>query len=48
MKLKIQQLLHLISAAVIMGAAFGLNSLIAALSLSAISVGFAASAWMED
>jgi hypothetical protein len=44
MKIRIEQALHVGAAAVTLAAAFGLNPLIAALSLAAISVGLAVSA----
>jgi hypothetical protein len=44
MKLKLEQTLHLSAAAVTFATAFGLDPMIAALSLSAISLGLALSA----
>jgi hypothetical protein len=44
MKMRLEQALHLGAAAVTLAAAFGLNPLIAALSLALISVGLAVSA----
>jgi hypothetical protein len=44
MKVKLEQALHLSAAAVTVAAAFGLDPMIAALSLAAISVGLAVSA----
>lgn len=44
MKLKLEQALHLSAAVVLLATAFGLDPMIAALSLSAISVGLARSA----
>jgi hypothetical protein len=44
MKVKLEQALHLSAAAVTLAAAFGLNNMVAAMSLAAISVGLAVSA----
>ena len=48
MKVRIEQALHLGAAAVIVAAAFGLDAVIAALSLAMISVGLAVSAGLPD
>jgi hypothetical protein len=47
MKLKLEQILHLSAAAVTFANAFGLDPVIAALSLSAISFGLALSAGLS-
>jgi hypothetical protein len=44
MKIRIEQALHVATAAVTLAAALGLNPFVAALSLAAISVGLAVSA----
>jgi hypothetical protein len=43
MKVRLEQALHLSAAAMILAAAFGLDPVVAALSLAAINVGFAVS-----